>query len=250
MRRVPAWIWLTAASAGGIAAALGLVLFLFWPKEEPPAHPGAVVKTPAALEAHLETALTHLRGGRFRQAADELADVARAWPQAIEALPPGKRRAWNQLHDEAALLADRSAEGVEEILHHATGISADKEWEAQFRKRYLGMAIMFDMEIHKRADGDYHYAYPLAAGKEQARLDLQELRLLGRLDLASSRRVLFGARLASVRLEAPGPVWVVRFQPDSGVLLTDADAAKICCPAWNQAEALKILQEQAGWQRP
>ena len=82
--------------------------------------------------------------------------------------------------------------------------------------------------------------------------DLQEfnraqamLKLLGNLPLDEPKRVLFGARLVNIRREAEGTC-VVRFEPDSGVLLTDVASAglgiMIPDPPLQQS-----LQQQRKW---
>lgn len=79
-----------------------------------------------------------------------------------------------------------------------------------------------------------------------AALDLNELALLRQLPLDSPRRVVFLARLASVRRE-PGRGWVVRLQADSGVLVTEAGAARVACPALGGAEFDAVLARQRIW---
>jgi hypothetical protein len=76
-----------------------------------------------------------------------------------------------------------------------------------------------------------------------ARVALEDLTLWRRVPLAPPRRLLFGARLRRLGREAGG-VWVVRFQPDSGVLLTDPGAAAACCPAPLDPDLLEVLQRQ------
>jgi hypothetical protein len=66
------------------------------------------------------------------------------------------------------------------------------------------------------------------------------------LPLEEPTRLLFGARLARVRRDTPSS-WEVRFEPDSGVLLTDPGAAAVCCPFLGEAELRALLQRQAGW---
>jgi hypothetical protein len=78
-----------------------------------------------------------------------------------------------------------------------------------------------------------------------ARLALGDLKLLPTLPLQRPQRLLFGARLASVRPENGG-VWVVHFVPDSGVLLTDPDAVHAAYPLPTD-ELREVLERQAGW---
>jgi hypothetical protein len=58
--------------------------------------------------------------------------------------------------------------------------------------------------------------------------------------------VLFGARLAGCFREAGGG-WVIHFEPESGVLLTDPGAAASCCPAPPGRELEEVLRRQEEW---
>jgi hypothetical protein len=144
---------------------------------------------------------------------------------------------------EAALLADLVSEPIEDILRHAAG-TTEREWLADFARRYQGKAVLFDTLLQRQVGGGLHVGY-FFPGPDPVRLEVADVDLLRRLVLNQPRRVLFGVRLASVRLEPPGPTWVVRFLPDSGVLLTDPKAAGLCCPAWAEADAVRIVEEQA-----
>lgn len=78
-------------------------------------------------------------------------------------------------------------------------------------------------------------------------MNLTDLTILSRLPLERPYRVLFGARLASVGREAGGRL-VVRFQPDSGVLLTDPGAVRACLLGQPPDDALsEVLRRQQDW---
>src|SRR5207253_7949854 len=124
---------------------------------------------------------------------------------------------------EAELLADLVDIGLEEMVERAAA-SDEQEWQADFAHRYEGKSIVLDVIVQQTNGGKYQVTYPLRAGADEARLELSNLKMLVGLDLERPRRLLFGASLAAVRAEAPGPVWVVRFHPDSGALITDAEA--------------------------
>jgi hypothetical protein len=195
--------------------------------------------------ARLQQGQQWLERGQFRQAADGLTAVNAAWKQQPALLSGDEGRTLEHLARQASALADLSSESLEEILGHAAG-SAELEWLADFPHRYLNKAILLDLEL--RAVGGKHYEHPylLWAQGVPAHLDLDDLTLLGSLPLDPRQRVVFLARLASVRRE-PGRGWVVRLQADSGVLLTDAGAARICCPAFIGAEFQALLDRQALW---
>jgi hypothetical protein len=61
--------------------------------------------------------------------------------------------------------------------------------------------------------------------------------------------MLFGARLAGLEREERGGhgLWVIRLDPDSGVLLTDEDAAGACCPRPLDDGLRAVLRRQADW---
>ena len=78
---------------------------------------------------------------------------------------------------------------------------------------------------------------------ERVEEELSDLGLLRRLPLDRPQRLLFGARLASVRRE-PGRGWVVRLEADSGVLITDPGAAVACFLSPEDEEVHELLQRQ------
>src|SRR5439155_4356449 len=118
-----------------------------------------------------------------------------------------------QLRMEASLLADLLAEPLEEILRHAADVR-EAEWLADFRHRYQDKAIIFEGEVRRGSHGKAVLAYYLPG---DARLVIDDLNLFRTLSLEQPKAWIFGARLASVRLEAPGPRWIVRLAPESGV---------------------------------
>ncbi len=85
------------------------------------------------------------------------------------------------------------------------------------------------------------------AAEEKAILKL-DLDLLRRLPLGQPRHVIFGARLANVSRGAGG-VWLIEFERDSGVLLTDEGAASILFPGAMDENVREVLREQSTWLR-
>jgi hypothetical protein len=184
---------------------------------------------------HLQQAGVLLAGGMFRLAAQELHG------EPTDLTTEEKRR-WRHLRREASLFADLCTEPLEDILQHAAGVP-EREWQADFPVRYQGKSILFDTTVQRRADGKLRVLYVFS--RPDARLHVDDLELFRNLPLDQPRRVLFGVRLAGINLEPPGPVWVVRFQTDSGVFLTDGKATGLCCPGLNEPDVLRILDEQA-----
>jgi hypothetical protein len=233
-------MWIALAAAAGLvgAALVGVAIGPRWW--------GAAEQLPKAAEGWLragppdvvlKNARDNLAVGNFRLALAGLQELA---AERKPGAPP--RRQWEPLLAQAALLADLSAESLEEILTHAAGVRGD-EWEADFPARYCGKAFLFDLEINGPAGGPYQHSWRLPAG---VRMQFAELRLLHLLPLEKPTRLLFGARLARMHRDSPAS-WEVAFEPDSGVLITDPGAAAACCPFLGEEELHALVRRQADW---
>jgi serine/threonine protein kinase len=197
------------------------------------------------IEAHVQAGRKALAAGKFRLAADELQQaVAR-----LESQPKRRRGAEGrdaaQLHRQAALLADLLSQSLEEVLQLAAG-SNEEEWQAKFTQDYRTRAVLFDVDVTRDDEGRYRLDYHVVAGIEPARIEVGDLKLLRALPRDRPPRLLFGARLASISREPPG-VWVVRFQPDSGVLLTDPATVAASCPPPYDQELMDLVRRQKTW---
>jgi hypothetical protein len=222
---------LPVLGALGTLAGLAAFYYFVWSPWAGPIDSRSQVESVAD---RLSLARKLLQAGSFRLAARELDRGG------LDSLDIRERRRWQQLQREASVLADLVAEPIEDIVRHAAGVS-EAEWQADFPRRYLGKSVLFDM--HVRWENDRLKTDYVPAGLNPFRLELATVELF-RAKNAALRRVIFGARLAGVVLEPPGRVWAVHFQPDSGVLLTDARAAELCCPAWGEADGVRLLEEQ------
>lgn len=198
----------------------------------------------ASLPERLARGQKLLAEGSFRLAVLEMSPDDRV--PDLSSLDNEQRRAWKQTYRQAALLADLVAEPLEELLRHAA-TTKEQEWQAEFRQRYQGKSLVLDAEFRRRLDGRWEVHYPLFQGDERSRLVVDDLKILGQVPPQQPQRLLIGMRLAAIVLEPPGPTWVVRVEPDSGVFLTDPTAAARVCPAFNEPEALMILERQARW---
>jgi hypothetical protein len=225
---------------------LFLLVFLFFFFLEPllskkvnPSSPGQEI----GVEETIRTARENLARGYFRQARIDLEHLLQ------KQIPPSgtkEERRVRQLAREAAVLSDLLAESLEEILQHAAGLEA-KEWQLEFRHRYQGKAILLDGEFFKDAAGNWQCDYQLFAGKDKAKLEFSSLVLPPKLSLQGRQRMVLGLRLENVRLEPPGPAWVVRLEKNSEVFLTELGAARMVCPDLAEDEAQKLLALQATW---
>jgi hypothetical protein len=187
--------------------------------------------------------------GRLHRAAEELTKAHEAALSRPDLLSAGELRALARRHREVSLLADLLSESLEEILERAAHMPED-EWNAQFDKRYRGPgqpnAVVFDAEVRQIGVGRYGLDWVLKAGDEPARLEIDDLQMLRDLPLQTPRRLLFGARLGTVRREQNG-VWVIRFEPTSGVLLTDPRALAARYPGPVDEKLKDLLEQQRKW---
>jgi hypothetical protein len=202
---------------------------------------------PEEIGPHLAAGKKALAEGSFHAAAEHLKKASALRDQQPDTLTPEKSRELTRLSRQAALLDDLLSESLSEIILKAAGQQQD-EWQADFAHRYEGKAVIFEAWMRRdAASGKYHLEYPIIAGDEQVRLDLGGLKLLRHLPpLDNPRLLLFGVRLASIRREAPAS-WVIRFQPDSGVFLTDPGAAAACCPRPLDDSLRALVDQQAKW---
>jgi len=235
--------WLLPVLAAGLTLAAVVVgyVVLFTSLLHPPAPPKgldtsrfAADQTRALAEARLQ-----LRK-RMVQQAWEVLEAARA--------RHGRDPAFAQLHREAELLANLSPGSLEEIVERGKEVGDPDEWKKQFaRLKYQGAGVLFDALVQRDPGGRVRLTnYEVAAGDEKVRLELSDLAVLRGLPLERPRRLFFGARLRSVAREE-GAAWVVRFEPDSGVLVTDEEAVIACGLQEALPELRPVLRQQAEW---
>jgi hypothetical protein len=132
-----------------------------------------------------------------------------------------------QLAAEAAIFADLSTYGLNEILDEAAR-SDPEQWPRRFEAAYKGRSLILDVEVEGpppegASAGAYPLAYYVALGRGPdpsriGRIDLNGFKLFEDQKLQQGDSVLFGARLAAVRLV--GSEWRFSFEPESGVLMS------------------------------
>jgi hypothetical protein len=217
----------------------------------------ALAPAPAPAEAaHRDDVRRLVSAGRealrredFRIAAARFAEARQRHEERPDLLNPTEARELARLDRQAALVADLLSESLGEILQRAAG-AREEERQAQFDLRYRGKAVIFDDVVTRDGAGRFGLAvYEVRAPGEPARVELSDLKLLKALPLTEPRRMLFGARLAGLEREERGGhgLWVIRLDPDSGVLLTDEDTAGACCPRPLDAELREVLRRQGQW---
>jgi hypothetical protein len=234
-----------AVTAALLGAGFGLVLrsLRSEPEEEHPA--------PAALDDAMATARRSLEAGRFHAALrllNEAVAQRERWPGS---LTPLQSRQLTQLQRQADLLSRLSPLSLQEVLTRASQVRDEGEWAEQF-KDHRGRTVIFDDSVSRDLAGRPILAtYEVTVGdgdarkKETARLALEDLTLFNHLPLDRAQRLLFGARLARCGRE-DGGTWVVRFEPDSAVLLTDPEAAVVCADPL-EPDLRETLRRQERW---
>jgi hypothetical protein len=246
---VPRRYWLGPALAAGLTlAAVAVIFSIAIPALAPSAAPQREPARPDVRDL-IAAGRDKLRGEEFHTAVNLFDQARRQSDKYPDALTAPERRELDRLHAQAALIADLLSESLDEILQRAAG-TRDAERQEQFNRRYRGRAVIFDDVVARDPAGRFGLGvFEVRAPGEPARVELSDLKLLPALPLAEPRRMLFGARLAGLAREERGGhgLWVIRLEPDSGVLLTDEDAAGACCPRPLDDELKAVLRRQAEW---
>jgi hypothetical protein len=180
-----------------------------------------------------------LKEGHFDQAY-QLLSAAKTAVDALGGAVEGAEQI-REAANEAALYVDLASSSMEEMLQEA-GRTEPDAWAARFETLYKGRSILIDSRIQAvPASGgpagyllDYRVFPPgeathfLAVGappERYAELDLAGFELL---ELGPPRsvgdRVIFGARLDSMRYDSESKRWVVRLEPKSGVIIVHPEA--------------------------
>lgn len=203
-------------------------------------------KSAPTIADRLQAGRGALAQGKFQLAVEELEAAWSAQAAHPEKMSLTERRQLGQLRRQAALLADLLSESLEDVLHHAADVLPDEEeWRREFARRYRGKAVVFDADCAPDHAHKYRLGYTVFAGERPAAIELADVHLLRLLPLEKPQRLLIGLRLASAGLEAEG-MWVIRFEPDSAVLLTDLGAAAASC-ARPVEDLEEVVHRQENW---
>jgi hypothetical protein len=209
----------------GLLSLLGLValFLLLLPRlQRTPAERAGPAEVEEVLRL-MESGREALAQGKFHLALRRLNDAVDRRDRRPGLLTPAQHRHLNQLQRQGDLLARLSAHSLEEVVREAALVRDPEEWEARFAE-YRDKTVVFDDVVARDDLGRPALSgYEVRVDGEKVRVALEDLTLLRDLPQGPPRRMLFGARLARVAREEGGE-WVVRFRPDSAVLLTDAAA--------------------------
>ena len=233
----------------GSVALLLVVFFLIWPyiprKEDKPVEPETDTK--GRLLQKIEAGREALAQGKFHLARLALDDAVRQRDRQRDLLRPAEHRWLNQLHRQADLLARLSPLSLQEIVRQGTLVRDPKEWDLEFAQ-YRGRSFVFDDVVRRDPQGRLKLANDVVdvGQAEEARLALDDLLLLKDLPLDDAPRLIFGARLAKCEREEGG-TWVIHFEPQSGVLLTDPDAAQAASTRSLDPGLKATLRRQQQW---
>jgi hypothetical protein len=242
--------WTATLLVGAGSVALLLVLFfLVWPylpRKEEKNGEESVTDVKGQLLKKIEAGREALSQGKFHLARKALDEAVHERDQHRDLLRPAQHRVLNQLHRQADLLARLSPVSLQEIVRQATLVRDPKEWALEF-EQYRGRGFIFDDAIRRDAEGRLKLANDIVdVNGTQARMALDDLAVLKDLPLEDAPRLIFGARVSKCELEEGG-TWVIRFEPQSGVLLTDADAAQAASPCSLDPGLKATLQRQQQW---
>lgn len=232
------WVKLVAATLVTALLLIGfLVAFLEMRRPATPTNDDTPRKD---ARGQLTQADEWLSQGQFRRAARLLADVEHS-SAGLSGQDLASVRQWRR---EAEVLADLIHEPLDALLEHAAA-GAEAEWLEEFAARYQGKSVLLDAEFFP-ADEEWKVQVVLdRAGKGQ--ISLKGVSLFERCPERKRQRLIVGLRLASIRLEPPGPSWVIRFEPEGGVFLTHSGAAAHACPPLAEKDGQEVLQRQREW---
>jgi hypothetical protein len=242
-----AWLWPLLAAV----ATLLIVAAVFVAAAPYLSRPATVTDPPDDVRGEV---LKHIAAGRqaidegnFHLALQELNAAAARTSRKADALFPAERRDLAQLRRQSDLLSRLLSRSLQEIVQEAALTRKDEEWRARFQADYQGKSVVFDDVVRRDGLGRPELGvYEIRVGMEVARPALEDLKALQNVPLERPKRLLFGAQLAGVEREQGG-AWVIRFDPDSGVLLTDRGAAAACCSGPPDRDLLDLLQRQEEW---
>jgi hypothetical protein len=226
----------------GAVAAIGMLLLIAKPYLRRGPEESRLPTPAAVLHARIEAGRRALREGSFRLGRNELSTAVALRNRNPDLLGREEHLQLNQLHRQSDLLARLSDHSLEEILQQALHHRDDAEWREKFED-YRGRTVLFDDVLRVTMGRPVLGNYVVRRGGVEARVAVEDLTVLRQLALDPPRRWLFGARLAGFRREEGG-VWVIRFEPDSAVLLTDEGATAACHPGPMDDELKEVLRRQ------
>ncbi len=183
------------------------------------------------LLQQIEQGRQHFDRGSIHLAREFFEKAIRQRDAASHLLSEAEHRQLNQFQRQAALLTDLAPVSLLAMLDQAEEAATPQAWQARFRADYLGRAVIFDDTLRMDREQRIHSDRlgHLRNGQTFGWVALEDLTLLRYLPLQSAQRWIFGARLKSIDREG-GPSWIVRLEPESGVLFSEKAALEAELP--------------------
>ncbi|MBY0396312.1 MAG: hypothetical protein K2X91_07560 [Thermoleophilia bacterium] len=188
---------------------------------------------PGIAERGRAEGLVALEEGRFDAARQLLVPARRAVDILGGDYDPTAASAIRQAANEIAILTDLAPNSLEAMLEEAAR-SDPEDWARTFDTLYKGRAIIVEDQFQEVPDGSgrgrydlyYRILRPGEGTKPDSvgRIDLRGFALVESRTARVDDYVLFGARLASFQFDHDANQWVVRLEPDSGVVMTHRKA--------------------------
>ena len=188
-----------------------------------------------------------LRQGDFHAASEALRKATRL----LERFGEGgrdEREIWH-LSRETELYANRLERELDDLIAELRR-AATEEPHANSTALPGSGSVLFDFTINVPDATDplgTTRALPLLAAGDPVYLDLESLNLLDDLKIETAKRILFGARIQSIEPRGPRSAgWLLRFVPDSGILLTSPRCLEKA--GWPvDAATRSLLENQHQW---
>lgn len=238
------WLLVPVAVLGLLAIGVFYALVRNIKGTDPAGPPAASPRS--QLLAKLDEGERELEQGGLHLAREKLDEVVRQRDADPKLLTEPEHRRLNQLQRQAALLTDLAPVTVTGLLEQAEAAPGLAAWQARCRT-YQGKGVLLDDVLRgDRAPGRVQARKlgDIRVGGTAGRVALEDLTLLQQLPLQMPQRWLVGARLKNVDREG-GPGWVIRLEPESGVLFTTRAPVEAEWPALrNDAEWPLLLSRQ------
>jgi hypothetical protein len=179
------------------------------------------------LQAHQEEGEKAWQAGDYTKAAEELRAARALRLELGEPTASESALRSEQMEHQADLVANSLSKPLADLLDEWQAVG-DADLRKLFAERQ-GKTVAFDVLISRDGAGAFQYRQYL--GRPLPRLELQDLTGLKKVPLGERQRMIFGVKLASLRRDRARPAddperWVVGFQPDSFVPITDRKIAQ------------------------
>jgi hypothetical protein len=224
------------------------VYFWVWPRLVRQPDAAAPARKNSEAQERLAAGKAAFQEGSYALALEKLIDAHWLCQRDPKALTYGESQQLNRIYWECALYANLVGRGPTErvladLLDEAGEHPNPDDWAAHFRRKYRAKTVIFDGVVRFDRRARTLDRSEVRGSRVKARISIEGLQLFDYLP-KEPRRWIFGARLASVRDEGEAG-WVIRLEPDSGVLLTDRQALVTWNPALaNDVEVDDVLQRQ------